>query len=238
MLIFYVDYILVTVARTAVSFMNIHIIITGFGQPHLAEKIEIARHNREQYKKSCYTTFLTVYAYDDSPIPDGLFDEIIRKRGYVGEFIYGLETVNPVFDRIMLILDDIEWISDVDAYLSACEKSMSEKGGFGIYQPSLSANSQYSHPHMLMTDCPKNHIDTSFHRGRCFEYFCYYMTPETFKKYRALLTPKTRCMWGLDFIVPTKIPCFLFQAFKIRHWFLGGMMERWRCEEEMYSLLG
>jgi len=213
--------------------MHIHIIITGFGQPYLDTKIQIAHHNRQKYNRSHHKTTVTAYVYDNSPIPEGLFDHIIRHPGYVGEFIYGVQNDNPIYDRILLILDDVQWVSDFDEYISVCETLMSQGAESGIFQPSLSSDSLYSHHHMLMHGSPKNHIDTDFHRHKCFEYFCYYMTPTTFEKYRSLLTPKTRCMWGLDFIVSAQIQCFLFQAFKIRHWFTGGMLDRNACVQEM-----
>ena len=217
--------------------MHIHIITTGFGQPHLEKKIEIARQNREKYNQCSHQITSTAYIYDDSPVPDGVFDHVVRKRGYVGQFIYGMDKMDPVYDRIMLILDDIEWVSDVGEFISTCEAIMEGTGREnGIFQPSLIDGSEYSHHHMLMMGVPANYIDTNFHRSKCFEYFCYYMTPKTFERYRSILGPDTRCMWGLDFIVPQRIPCFLFERFKIRHWFRGGMLNWNECAEEMHRV--
>lgn len=218
--------------------MDIHVIITGFGYPHVEKKLEIARHNRRKFDSCRHRITVTAYVYDDSPIPDGLFDTTIRRQGYVGEFLYRAPEDCPVLgscDRILLMLDDIEWVSDVDEFIEACEALHDRRPS--IFQPSLTPDSQYSHAHMMMTTTDTGMMDIHFDRQKCFEYFCYYMRPETFQEYHGLLAPTTRCMWGLDFIVPGYIPCCLFRGFKIRHWFLGGMMGRDACVREMEEVL-
>jgi len=209
-------------------------ILTGFGQPHADRKLQIARTNREKLGRcTSHTITTTAYVYDDTYIPDDLFDQIVRTPGIVGEFIYRLDLQHEqTFDRIMLLLDDVEWITDPHAFIDECE-TLLQTGRGGIFQPSLTLDSQFSHHHMRMGEASSPAVDSSFGRDKCFEYFCYYMTPRDLQIYQSLFTPDTKCMWGLDYIVPQTLPCTLFQHHKIRHWFKGGLMSKVRCREEM-----
>jgi hypothetical protein len=215
--------------------MRIHVIVTGFGQPRLEEKQRIARANHSRFAQSRHAITTTAFVYDDSAVEAGVFDEVIRGPGIVGQFVYALdpERQRILYDRIILILDDVELLwSDLDAFIDTCESL-----GPGVCQPSLSPDSMWSHQHMLMQgdDCPV--VDTDFHRGRGFEYFMYYMRSEDFALYHALFNDSTRCTWGLDYLVPGVMPCYLLRDYKIKHWFKGGLSSLCDCFGELERVL-
>lgn len=217
--------------------MRIHVIVTGFGQPFLETKQRIARANQETLRASRHDVTTTAYVYDDSDT-DNLFHHVIRGPGIVGQFIMSLDPVieQERYDRIVLMLDDVELLMPVfDDFVEECESRE------GIVQPSLSADSMFSHHYMLMSGDDVAQVDNDFGRHRCFEYFCYSLRSRDLRAYHALFNASTRCMWGLDYVVPTVLPCTLLRDYKIRHWFKGGLetlLSTTVCYKEMQDRLG
>lgn len=210
---------------------TLHVFLSGFGAPHVEEKLRILKSNRSIIESSVKWSSIhyTICCYDDTNFEELEKDScitIIRSKGIVGQFLKRYlvpETTSTQYDYLLLLLDDVELQPNVSFakmidYLNYFQ--------LDVLSPSMTRSSKHQFTYML--------TDPSYDRPMLkitsvLEYFCYFTTPRWYASYYETIEPdQNPWMWGLDMI--------LYRQFKYRIGILNHMTMRHWYKNESYGL--
>jgi len=202
--------------------MKLLVVVPGFGTPYFKEKKEFLKRNIERIRNT-YTgdIDLRIFNYSDEKSNvsfEGVNVIEFMSKGYVGQFIY--KYVTPTFvdnyDYIIVILDDIELKDTVN--VDEILNNLSHYG-YDILSPTLSEDSMITHKYMI-SDKTRSQ---SIRHTRCMEFFCYFMTNKTYKKWYALFNENSCWLWGLDLSYGVQnIKCGLLESIEMIHYIKSG----------------
>lgn len=202
---------------------SLHVFISGFGSPHLQEKLAILRNNMANINRYHWSrVHYTICCYDNTDLSDyeGFGNvTIIRDRLIVGQYIEKYlvpNTPSTEFDYLLCILDDIELQENVD-----WEKIIHYTNYFDIdiLTPSITLESKFQFRYMLHEPQYKQSV---IKITAALEYFCYFMRPSSYKKYHPHLNGvRNPWMWGLDMVLNKHIGLRLavINHMNMKHWF-------------------
>lgn len=202
---------------------SLHVFVSGFGSPHIEEKIRILWNNMSNINRYKWSKIqYTICCYDNSDMTQ--FEKhsnitIIRDRLIVGQYIQkylvpGTESTS--YDYILCILDDIELQNDIDWGKII---HYSRYFQIDIISPSMTLDSKYQFIYMLHD---KNHSTNCIKITAALEYFCYFMTSESYNKYYPHVDGnRNPWMWGLDMVL-NKHLCLrlgIINHMTMKHWY-------------------
>lgn len=182
---------------------SLHVFVSGFGSPHLQEKLRILNKNmgiinrygwsRVQYTVCCYDNS------DLSALEKNPGVEVVRDRLIVGQFLKKYlvpYTGSTDFTYLLCMLDDIELHDDMDF---GCLIQYNRLFHTNILSPSMTHNSKYQFQYMLQdTSVRVPYVKIT----SALEYFCYFMTPASYAEYYIHINAERNpWMWGLDMLL-------------------------------------
>lgn len=202
---------------------SLHVFISGFGSPHLEEKMRILKNNMHVINQFQWShVYYTICCYDDTPLEDyeGFANvKIIREKGIVGQYIQRHlvpNTQGTAFDYLLCILDDVELQPDID-----WEKMIHYTNYFDIdiLSPSMTQDSKYQFSYMLHeSQFPQPAVKIT----AALEYFCYFMRSSSYSKYYPHVNgDRNPWMWGLDMLLTKCIGLRLgvINHMTMKHWY-------------------
>ena len=202
---------------------SIHIFISGFGSPHLEEKLRILKNNMDIINRYNWGKIkYTICCYDDSDLTKyEAFENVsvVREKLIVGQFIQKYlipDTPSTEFDYLLCILDDIEFQPNINF-----EQIIHYTNFFDIdiLSPSMTLDSKFQFKYML--HCPE-HKKNLIKITVALEYFCYFMRPSSYKKYYPHVNgEKNPWMWGLDMLLKKHVDLKLgvINHMTMKHWY-------------------
>ena len=204
--------------------MKIKVIVAGFGKPELDLKRTILKKNVERLRTSVHDYDMDIYIYDDTfLIIDGIDVNYYYEKGYPGTYFYSYQNKElEGYDFVFLFMDDVELHFSVDDFFRDCLAQVSDTEST-IFSPCLSSEivrHDASLDHMFCKegrDSPCKLVDQNL------EYFCYFMDCPTFRRYVSYFTPSTKCMWGLDIVVPFRFNAYIMYNHTMTHYLQGGI---------------
>lgn len=202
---------------------SLHVFISGFGSPHIEEKLKILRNNMSIINTYPWSKVdYTICCYDNTHfefLEDFLNVQIIRDKQVVGQYIQKYlvpYTKSTAYTYILCILDDIELQDNIDwakiIYYQQCFQ-------FDILSPSMTQDSKYQFVYMLQD---KQLVQPAIKITSALEYFCYFMTPRSYAKYYPHVNGnRNPWMWGLDMLLYKQIGLKLgiINHMQMKHWF-------------------
>lgn len=234
---------------------RLHVILLGLGPPNTDHKEALlGKLLKRLPKDDCTITVFVHHGHTLAPQTIRPIEERVSS-GTVGQVLYELR-LDPGTERVLLLLDDVEFLTDVTEFITEAETLLSPHEDV-IVQPMLSANSRFTFPHTLATSATTDQVRVSIcgvqlqkwqspsqvcaSEARNFEMFAYYMSASSFHRYqRLMITEETRCMWGIDFVIPHLFTCLYLRRHVIRHWHKGGLARTLTykvCNEEFTRVL-
>lgn len=213
---------------------KILIVLPGFGDPYLLDKIIIWKKNLDiicnQLKN--YEIHLRIFNYNNVEIDlsDIKYDNlhIIQelKEGIVGYFIYNFVKPDYMYNYVFLSQDDVE-IQNIDL-----EKCIELTNTFDIVSPVLTLNSRYSHNSMLHN---KSHIG-SICEVNFIELFFYVMKTSSYEKYHNILDENSRWLWGIDTALHLhNFKLALIHDYQITHYVQNSKPDNYKQIEFYYN---
>lgn len=186
------------------------VIVPGFGQPHLNVKLDIFHKNVRKIRSYPWSKLLfKVFCYDQSVDcldASNATIQLEQQKGAVGDFLVNLDV--DAFDYVMVLLDDVELQDPVD-FETLCRYQSSF--GFDILSPVLTRDSLSPYVYMYQdADAAawgKLHL-LPLPRIRMVsvcELFCYFMSLDGFRNWRAHLDPSNPYCWGMDLLLHKKM---------------------------------
>jgi hypothetical protein len=214
---------------------RILVVIPGFGQPHVENKLKVLKGNLNlicQTNASLGQTnasldlILFHYSIDDNlNVSDHLEDQkerfgkitIINEKGILGQFIYKYlkQELIENYDYVFMILDDIvlQPNFNLDQMIQIYQEHQ-----FSLLSPSLTPGSRTCHRDMISLKNNKG--------GRVVtvvEFFCYLMSGKKFIEYQALFTTDTVWCWGLPRVLhPIGWKNGILDCMTMHHLYAGG----------------
>jgi len=185
------------------SHERLFVLIPGFGEPHLSDKVRILNSNLQ--KLSCFpgrSVDVCVCVYDNSDftaslvVPSNIHMQFTHEPGIVGAFIKRYANPEQLFKYhyIMLLLDDIELQDNWDWHVIL---RMKKQFQLNILSPSLTLDSIYEYKYMLTAASnPATLKITS-----AAEMFCYLMDIQSYAAYYKYLDDANPWLWGIDLIL-------------------------------------
>lgn len=205
---------------------GLFVIIPGFGSPNLNVKLEILKMNLRVIQDYDWKHLkVRICVYDDSPLPSWLtsldFVDIIREKGIVAEYLIRHakpEDIDPCYDVIMMLLDDILLLSPF-SWHQVLQWKQDLK--LDIMSPVLSHDSAHVYKYMLQ-DTATRPIHTVRIMRVC-EFFCYILDPVAYRQFYPHFDEKNPWMWGLDLIMERhlKLRIGLMNTVVMKHFFQG-----------------
>ena len=215
---------------------KMHVIIPGFGSPHLLEKRRIFSNNLHVLSRYPFEWNLTVCIYDTNPTIlqdlDTLIQSIVppttqwnlyQHPGIVGQFIkkYASPTLfsNELTGNIFLLLDDVELVASTWSWQKLLEDY--QRFHLNIASPTMTLDSKYLFPFMLTKPvlCEKS-IDSVMITSAC-EFFCYFMDLESYRIYYNEIDENHPWMWGIDLVLTKHLNMLIgmFHHLQMKHYF-------------------
>jgi hypothetical protein len=202
---------------------SLHVFISGFGSPHLEEKLRILRNNMSNIEKYNWShVHYTICCYDNSDlttIENSRSITVIRDPLIVGQFLkkYLVPNTDATrFTYLLCILDDIELKDDVDWEYMIHYTQMFD---IDLLSPSMTSCSKYQFKYMLQDN---TYPGPAIKITSALEYFCYFTRPKSYEKYYEHLNgEKNPWMWGLDMLLYKHIDLKLgiVNHMTMKHWY-------------------
>ena len=206
--------------------MRILVFISGFGSPHITEKLEILEHNLKiihQTKPNEAIIDVWIAQYDDSfQIPNHYSGYVNGKmtvfyeKGFVGDFFQTIATPERVKDYsyIFCCLDDV-LLYNVNLSTMIQIKEM---WNLNILSPSLDPFGKFLYTYMLQCEIPNLLLKIT---SKC-EYFCYLMDYDSYCRYHTFFHKDNPYMWGMDCIITKhmKLRVGLVNTMAMRHYYI------------------
>lgn len=202
---------------------SLHVFVSGFGSPHLAEKLRILKNNMSIIERYGWSQLqYTICCYDSSDLTEleALPNvTVIRDPLIVGQFLKKYlvpNTPSTAFTYLLCILDDIELQADVDFGWMIQHTEMFD---IDILSPSMTQDSKYQFPYTLHDpgiSYPAIKITSAL------EYFCYFMRPSSYKRYYEHLNgERNPWMWGLDMLLYRHVGMKpgIINHMTMKHWY-------------------
>jgi hypothetical protein len=211
---------------------SLFVIVPGFGNPHIQEKIRILESNLQRIRTFPWTQVcIRVCVYDNHAMPNIPTHlrqdpdiEWICTSGIVGQFIHQYAPPNVVatFDYCMILLDDIELQSNVDfAHLMDVHQLFQ----LDMYAPSMTLDSKYQFEYMLTQPTQPYLMKVV---PAC-EAFCYFIPSQHYARYYQHIDPQQNpWLWGMDMC--------MYKCLEIRVGILNTMTMKHYYKNECYHL--
>lgn len=202
---------------------SLHVFISGFGSPHLAEKLNILRNNMAVVSRFNWSrVHYTVCCYDDSSLGgiEHMKDvTVVRDSLIVGQYLkkYLVPNTNATsFTHLLCILDDVELQDDMDwGYMMR----FMDRYNIDILSPSMTHDSKYQFAYMLQD----RNITLPFIKlTSALEYFCYFMRPSSYSRYYEHINgERNPWMWGLDMLIHRHVGMLagVINHITMKHWY-------------------
>lgn len=184
---------------------ELHVIIPGFGNPHIENKIQILESNMkylEQFKWN--KVIYSIFVYDEeiiTKIPEYLLNKYninwFFSKGVVWEFIYNNEVPSKLieFSHIIILLDDVELLPNFN--IKKAIRYINEYN-IDILSPCLSDDSKFEFKWM------QKQSNNALRVVSACEFFCYIMTYNGYVKYFEHIDINNRWGWGMDLLLDYK----------------------------------
>lgn len=186
--------------------MRILVFISGFGAPHINEKLNILQNNLcllQQTKPEQAILDVWIAQYDDSFRIPNEYAKFINgqivvyyEKGFVGHFFQIITTPDRVkdYDYLFCILDDIQLENNFNLTKMI---EIKETWNLNILSPCINPKSKFLYSYMLANDIPNLLLKIPF---KC-EYFCYLMDYKSYCQYHPFFHKDNPYMWGMDCII-------------------------------------
>lgn len=220
---------------TSINAESLIVIIPGFGEPHLDQKIEILHQNIRILSNHPWKSLsIHVFVYTPNESLETTTAQLLTQlpsnvyfhkgprfdHGIVGEFIKLTKDVIAFENtsHVLILLDDVELKEPWNWKRLLFYQSFFD---IDILSPTLTLDSAYVFPYMLHEIVPEKNNSILKFTSAC-ELFCMLMRKDAFEKYRAAIdTDVNPWLWGLDLVLfkYLKFKVALANAFTMKHYF-------------------
>jgi hypothetical protein len=228
---------------------KILIVITGIGDPHYNEKVNILNNNLKRiidtnihYKLKVLVSLYSVNNELNISNPN-IKLKIIREQNYIGDFILKYVKPKKKYKYIILLLDDIE-LNDTFNLENIINMYNNTKfpTKYNILSPTLTCDSVYSHEYMRMNNTNISNVQGNEYISKKCEYFFYLMNNKSYNQYYKIFTDNSKYvkyMWGIDNILyKYNISTLLLKSFNVKHYYTHGPgAHANKCQKYMKKLL-
>ena len=208
---------------------EVHLVVAGFGSPHLAHKRNILWRNLRllDSTRGQYSLRFTIFCYDDNVpllvdrcIPKHIQTEVRYEKGIVGDYIYRF--LPPSYfdgdDFVLFFMDDVEL--DPKTYHLARAIEVLKAAQLDILSPAMTADSKITSP---SKNYWKQRIMSSSHRRSGLEekknsdsddypaevvrlhsqleFYTFLLSVHSYEVYHSLFKDDTHWMYGIDLIL-------------------------------------
>jgi hypothetical protein len=214
---------------------SLHVFVSGFGSPHLEEKLRILSNNIANIEKYNWSHIhYTICCYDSSDLTTieilanintnanpttKTTTMIVRDPLIVAQFLKKYlvpNTDSTNYTYLLCILDDIELNDNIDwEYMIHYIKMFD----IDLLSPSMTRCSKYQFQYMLQDSTFPN---SAIKITSALEYFCYFTTPKSYAKYYEHLNgERNPWMWGLDMLLYKHVGLKLgiVNHMTMKHWY-------------------
>ena len=199
--------------------MTMLIIIPGFGSPHENEKTTIIKKNIKLLER--YDP-IEIWIFQYNLFHMSFFDhpnvKVFKREGHIGHAIFSCKpSYLKRFKYIGILLDDVELCDhfDIHDYVRMLDESKCD-----IIQPAYHPSKNYtSFPHQYL----RNPHNAEYRKTNFLELFFYLMTSDAYRRYHQLILPRTKYMWGIDYILFHKgFSLAITDKYHFLHHFVGN----------------